>query len=271
MPPSGLAILIGAGPNTGTGIARVLSSASQGNLAVALLARRSDSIKASISKVRETNPDAVLEAFPSDTSKASLEKAFKDIQAHQSFRDLKLKLAVFSIKHSSKKPFLEETREDFEESLETYVGGAFTFAQESLKRMFADNGEKGLPDGGEKKGVSLHDVDACCVEFKLIFQTIIFTGTLGALRCSAQFAAYGAGRSSVRQLAQTLAREMSEKGVHVVHTIANGGIADENGEAQKTGKKMSADAVGETYLWLHQQKPCLWTHELDMRPACEKF
>jgi hypothetical protein len=37
------------------------------------------------------------------------------------------------------------------------------------------------------------------------------------------------------------------------------------------GKKMSADAVGETYLWLHQQKPCLWTHELDMRPACEKF
>jgi NADP-dependent 3-hydroxy acid dehydrogenase YdfG len=102
-------------------------------------------------------------------------------------------------------------------------------------------------------------------------QTLIFTGTLGALRCSAQFAAYGAGRASVRQLAQTLARELSDKGVHVVHTIANGGIADEDGEAQKTGKKMSADAVGETYLWLHNQKPCLWTHELDMRPACEKF
>jgi NAD(P)-dependent dehydrogenase (short-subunit alcohol dehydrogenase family) len=100
---------------------------------------------------------------------------------------------------------------------------------------------------------------------------LIFTGTLGALRCSAQFAAYGAGRASVRQLAQTLAREMSEKGVHVVHTIANGSIADDDGEDQKTGKKMSADAVGETYLWLHGQKPCLWTHELDMRPACEKF
>jgi NAD(P)-dependent dehydrogenase (short-subunit alcohol dehydrogenase family) len=100
---------------------------------------------------------------------------------------------------------------------------------------------------------------------------LIFTGTLGALRCSAQFAAYGAGRASVRQLAQTLAREMSEKGVHVVHTIANGSIADDNGDDQKRGKKMSADAVGETYLWLHEQKPCLWTHELDMRPACEKF
>jgi hypothetical protein len=62
-------------------------------------------------------------------------------------------MAIYSIKHSSKKPFLEETREDFEESLETYVGGAFTFAQESLKRMFEDHGEKGLQEGGEKKGV----------------------------------------------------------------------------------------------------------------------
>jgi hypothetical protein len=62
-------------------------------------------------------------------------------------------MAIYSIKHSSKKPFLEETREDFEESLETYVGGAFTFAQESLKRFFEDHGEAGLADGGDKKGV----------------------------------------------------------------------------------------------------------------------
>lgn len=97
----------------------------------------------------------MLEAFPSDTSKASLEKAFRDIKAHPSFAGLKLQLAIYSIKHSSKKPFLEETREEFEESLETYVGGAFTFAQESLRRMFADHGEVGLAEGGGKKGVNL--------------------------------------------------------------------------------------------------------------------
>ncbi|KAH7398732.1 hypothetical protein DE146DRAFT_500678 [Phaeosphaeria sp. MPI-PUGE-AT-0046c] len=251
MAPKGLAILIGAGPNTGTGIARILST--QGDLAVALLARRPDSLASCISTIRSSNPSAVLEAFPSDTSKESLEKAFRDIKAHASFQGLKLDMAIYSIKHSSKKPFLEETREEFEESLKSYVGGAFTFAQQSLQRFFADHGDAGLADGGSKKG------------------TLIFTGTLGALRCSAQFAAYGAGRASVRQLAQTLAREMSEKGIHVVHTIANGGIADEDGEDQKSGKKMSANAVGETYLWLHGQRPCLWTHELDMRPACEKF
>lgn len=106
--------------------------------------------------MRKTSPGAVLETFPTDTSKVSLEKTFQEIQNHQSFKDLKLDMAVYSIKHSSKKPFLEETREDFEDSLETYVGGAFTFAQESLKRFFADHGEKGLAEGGEKKGVSDH-------------------------------------------------------------------------------------------------------------------
>ena len=38
--------------------------------------------------------------------------------------------------------------------MEEYVGGAFTFAQESIKRFYADHGEKALADGGEKKGVS---------------------------------------------------------------------------------------------------------------------
>lgn len=137
--------------------------------------------------------------------------------------------------------------------MEDYVGGAFAFSQEVIKRIFEENGEGGLEEGGGKKG------------------TLIFTGTLGALRCSAEFAAYGASRASVRQLAQTLAREMSPKGIHVVHTIANGAIEDNNGEDQKIGKKMSADAVGKTYLWLAHQEPELWTHELDMRPAAEKF
>jgi len=42
MPPSGLAILLGAGPNTASGIARILASPSHGNLAVALLSRTGD-------------------------------------------------------------------------------------------------------------------------------------------------------------------------------------------------------------------------------------
>ncbi|KAH8794631.1 hypothetical protein BGZ57DRAFT_1012330 [Hyaloscypha finlandica] len=239
MPPVGLAIIIGAGPNTGTGIARILSHPKHGNMAIALLARRQENLSSVASNLQKTSPGSVVETFATDTSPTNLKSAFQSIRSHNSFKDLKLKVAVYSVKHSSKKPFMNETYEEFTESLEQYVGGAFTFSQEALKL-----GEEG---------------------------TLIFTGTLGALRCSAEYAAYGAGRASVRQLAQTLAREMSAKGVHVVHTIANGAIEDKDGEDQSMGKKMSADAVGKTYLWLSQQEPELWTHELDMRPAAEKF
>ncbi|TKX20477.1 hypothetical protein C1H76_7287 [Elsinoe australis] len=253
MAPKGLAILLGADPTTGAGIARILAHPAHGNMAVALLARRQESLKEVATSIRSQIPEATVETFPSDTSPDSLKSAFQAIKEHKSFANLKLDVAIYSIKHSSKKPFLDETYEDFTNSIETYVGGAFTFSQEALHRFFADHGESTLADGAPKKG------------------TLIFTGTLGALRCNAEFAAYGAGRASVRQLAQTLAREMSAKGVHVVHAIANGSIRDENGPDQKSGKKMSAEAVGKTYLFLHQQGPELWTHELDLRPAQEKF
>ncbi|KAL8952591.1 MAG: hypothetical protein Q9222_001506 [Ikaeria aurantiellina] len=259
MPPSGLAILIGAGSNTGAGIARILAHPSHGNLAVALLARNPTSLSTLASSLRSScGSDSVIETFPTDTSPSNLSAAFADIKAHPSFKGLKLKVGVFGIKHASKKPFLEETYAEFMESLNAYVGGAFAFAQEWLRLLFEHHGQAGLTDeegegGGKKKG------------------TLIFTGTMGAIRTNAHFAAYGAGRSSVRMLAQSLAKEYSVQGVHVVHTIANGAIRDEDTEAQRRGKAMSAESVGRTYLWLSEQGPELWTHELDMRPAQEKF
>lgn len=72
-------------------------------------------------------------------------------------------------------------------------------------------------------------------------------------------------------MAQGLAKEYSPIAIQVVHTIVNGAVKDEDGDAQKTGKTISAEALGKNYLWLAQQEPTLWTHELDMRPAQEKF
>ncbi|CAK1355905.1 hypothetical protein CB0940_00421 [Cercospora beticola] len=253
MAPKGLAILLGAGPATGAGIARVLSHPAQGNMAVALLARRPEALDELIQSLRSSNSDAIVEAFPTDTQPENLRKAFQEIRSHSSFKDLKLRVSIFSIKNSSKKPFMQETFEEFMAPLESYVGGAMVFSQESIKLMFEHHGEKTLAEGAEKKG------------------TLIFTGTLGALRCNAEFASYGASRSSVRQLAQALAREMSPKGIHVAHAIANGRIVDADSEDTRTGKHIAAEAVGQTYLYLHNQHPTLWTHELDLRPAQEKF
>lgn len=127
------------------------------------------------------------------------------------------------------------------------------FSQEAIKRFLADHGSTALADGGSKKG------------------TLIFTGTMGAMRTNALFGSYGASRSGARSLAQALAKEYSPVGIHVVHTIINGGVKDEHGEAQKTGKTIGAETLGREYLHLSEQECCLWTHELDMRPAQEKF
>lgn len=219
----------------------------------------------------------MLKAFKTDTSEPQLNQAFEDIKswAKSIDDDLKLKMSIFSIKHSHKTPFEEETAQQYTESMTTYATGAVIFAQLSLKWMLSQYPEHAaLPSGAkvmQKKG------------------TIIFTGTLGSLRTNPGFAAYGGGRAAVRMLAQSLAREYSARGVHVVHAIANGGITDkfhdyhadsgdvakqgggEDAEAVLEGKKMRAESVGKLYLSLAHLETDLWVHELDMRPAAEKF
>ncbi|MCJ1278511.1 hypothetical protein MMC21_006328 [Puttea exsequens] len=252
MPPRGLAILIGAGPSSGAGVARILAHPSHGNFAVALLARNPENLANTAKGIQASTPNPVI-GFPSDTTPEKLSKAFADICSHGSFRDLTLRVAVYHVKHASKKPFLEETYQDFTDSLNTFVGGAMAFSQEVIKMLFAQQGHTSLAEGGFKKG------------------TLIFTGTLGAMRTNANFAAYGGTRSAARSLAQALAKEYSPAGIQVVHTIVNGVVKNEESEATRSGKTISAEALGRNYLWLSEQEPSLWTHELDMRPAQEKF
>ncbi|KAI1338113.1 hypothetical protein F5Y15DRAFT_131900 [Xylariaceae sp. FL0016] len=257
MPPSGYAILIGAGPTSGAGIARVLAKPAQGNMAVACLARNEKNLKDLCQALQDTSGGGVVHPFPCDTTPANLSRTFVEISKHPDFRDLKLKVAIFHVKHALKKPYLETSPDEFERNVASYTTGAFAFAQEALKLMYEQNGgQTSLSENPAKKG------------------TIIFTGTLGAMRTNAEFNAYGAGRSAVRMIAQGLGKEHSKNGVHVVHTIANGGIQDvskEDDENVRIGKKMSAESVGKTYLWLSQMEPDLWIDELDLRPAQEKW
>lgn len=244
MAPAGLAIIIGAGPTSGGGIARYL--ATQGNLAVAVLARTESNLQDLCQSIRSSSPQAVIHPFPTDTSPNSLAKTFKEIANHGDFANLKLRLSIYHIKHSSKEPFLSTTPESFSKSLNIYTTGAFAFAQESVKLMYSQNGGETLlaDTDGVKKG------------------TIIMTGTLGALRTNAEYAAYGASRSAARSVAQAIAKEVSKNGIQVVHAIANGSIKDEDTKETRTGQKMSAAAVAAEYLHLMNQSPSLWTHEV---------
>jgi NAD(P)-dependent dehydrogenase (short-subunit alcohol dehydrogenase family) len=96
--------------------------------------------------------------------------------------------------------------------------------------------------------------------------TIIFTGATAAMRGGANFAAFAMGKFGLRALAQSMARELGPKGIHVAHTIIDGGIG-ENTEATK----LAPAAIADSYWHLHRQAKSAWTQELDLRPWAEKF
>jgi NAD(P)-dependent dehydrogenase (short-subunit alcohol dehydrogenase family) len=96
--------------------------------------------------------------------------------------------------------------------------------------------------------------------------TIIFTGATAALRGGVNFAAFAMGKFGLRALAQSMARELGPKGIHVAHTVIDGQIG-ENPEATK----LAPSAIAEAYWTLHCQDRSAWTQELDLRPWVEKF
>jgi NAD(P)-dependent dehydrogenase (short-subunit alcohol dehydrogenase family) len=96
--------------------------------------------------------------------------------------------------------------------------------------------------------------------------TLIFTGATASLRGSAQFAAFAMSKFALRALAQSLARELGPEGIHVAHVIIDGQIG-----ADAPTTKLDPDAIAEAYWQIHQQGPSAWTHELDLRPATERF
>ena len=99
--------------------------------------------------------------------------------------------------------------------------------------------------------------------------TILFTGATGSLRGGAGFAAFAVPKFGLRALAQSMARELGPKGIHVAHVVIDGMI-EQAGGAPQEGVLKPAD-IAEAYYQLHRQKRSAWTHEIDLRPAAEKF
>jgi len=96
--------------------------------------------------------------------------------------------------------------------------------------------------------------------------SIIFTGATASLRGSANFAAFAMAKFGLRALAQSLARELGPKGIHVAHTIVDGQIGDDPNDA-----KLRPAEIADAYWHLHRQTKSAWTQELDLRPWTEKF
>jgi NAD(P)-dependent dehydrogenase (short-subunit alcohol dehydrogenase family) len=110
--------------------------------------------------------------------------------------------------------------------------------------------------------------------------TIIFTGATASVRGGSGYAAFSGGKHALRALAQSMARELGPEGIHVAHTVIDGGIDTDfikqmrgdsyDGLKAKDGI-LNPDAIAENYWLLHQQSRSAWTHEIDMRPWMEKW
>jgi NAD(P)-dependent dehydrogenase (short-subunit alcohol dehydrogenase family) len=109
--------------------------------------------------------------------------------------------------------------------------------------------------------------------------TILFTGATASMRGAAQFAAFAAAKGGLRQVAQSMARELGPKNIHVAHVVIDGMIdnrrtrermADRVKELPPDGM-LATDAIAEVFWQLHVQPRSAWTFEADLRPWAEKF
>ena len=113
---------------------------------------------------------------------------------------------------------------------------------------------------------------------------IFFTGATASLRGGIGYAAFASAKFGLRALAQSAARELGPKNIHVAHLIIDAGvdtawvrerIRQSEGEAAldglAPGRLMRPDAVADAYWHLYQQPADAWTFELEIRPAGEKW
>jgi NAD(P)-dependent dehydrogenase (short-subunit alcohol dehydrogenase family) len=102
--------------------------------------------------------------------------------------------------------------------------------------------------------------------------TLIFSGATASIRGSARFAGLAVGKFGLRALAQSMARELGPKGIHVAHVVIDGAIDTPRVRSMLAGRPMIAPAaIAETYWNLYAQDPSAWTQEIDLRPSVEKF
>ncbi|MGY2489383.1 SDR family oxidoreductase [Cupriavidus sp. CP313] len=109
--------------------------------------------------------------------------------------------------------------------------------------------------------------------------SIFFTGATASLRGRAGFSAFAGAKHGLRALAQSMAKELGPKGIHVAHPIVDGAIDTEfirENFPERYALKdrdgiLNPEHIADTYWMLHQQPRDAWTHELDLRPWIEAW
>lgn len=183
-------------------------------------------------------------AIPSDaTDSAQVARLFASIDE----RHGQLDVVLYNASFRTRGPLIDLDPVKVQASLMTTAYGGFLVGQQAAKRMLSQGSG-----------------------------TMLFTGASASTKGYAESAPFAMGKFALRGLAQSMARELGPKGIHVVHAVIDGGVRN-----PATGRVESADttpdslldpdAIADTYLQLVQQPRNAWTLEIELRPWVERF
>ena len=241
-----VALVIGAGDATGGAIARRFAREGY----TACVTRRSlDKLQPLLEQIRAAGGRA--EGFASDARREEEVVALVE-QIESSIGPIEV--LVFNIGANVPSSILDETARKYFKVWEMACFGGFLNGREVAKRMVGREGE------GRR-------------------QTILFTGATASLRGASGFAAFAGAKHALRALAQSMARELGPRGIHVAHVVVDGAIDTEfirSNFPDRYALKaqdgiLDPEHIADSYWYLHQQPRDAWTHELDLRPWSEKF
>lgn len=235
-------IVIGAGDALGGAIAKRF--AREGYAAV-IARRNADQLEPLAAAIRDAGGEAhptALDARQEDQMVALFDRVEAQIAP--------VEVCVFNIGANVRFPIAETTARVYFKVWEMACFAGFLAGREAARRM--------TPRG---RG------------------TILFTGATASLRGREGFAAFSGAKHGLRALAQSMARELGPKGVHVAHTIIDGAIDTawiaENFPERYAQKEhdgiLNPGHIADAYWNLHAQPRDAWTHELDLRPWTETW
>ena len=237
----GSVIIIGAGPGLGSSLARKFAKEGH-HVFVVRRERHSDELNSLCNEIKESGGSAT--AIPSDArEEEQVISLFSEVA-----KSGPIDCVVFNIGANVFFSIEETTSRVFRKIWEMGTFAGFLVGREAAKHM-------------KDKG------------------TIIFTGATASMRGGSGFAAFSSAKFGLRAVAQSLARELGPKGIHVAHTIIDGAIdhpwIKENFpdiyKLKEVDGILNPDHIAEAYYNLHLQEKTAWTHELDLRPYMEKF
>jgi NAD(P)-dependent dehydrogenase (short-subunit alcohol dehydrogenase family) len=102
---------------------------------------------------------------------------------------------------------------------------------------------------------------------------ILLTGASASIKGFPHSAAFAMGKFALRGLAQSTARELGPKGIHVAHFVIDGGVrsARRPDPADRLDSTLDPDAIAQTYIEILRQPRSAWSLEVELRPWVETF